>query len=168
MSSRNQPSENFERGTSNQLIKPNKRRSINVRQLAIIAGIVFVLGPGACSKPDDSRNTTSSSGTTGNQTASTSNTTSDNTTASTSNTGVTASDQSNNDADRKVVQDVRKALTSDDSLSTSAQNVTVVSDNGKVTLRGSVKDQAEKQKIQDKAMQVAGVTNVDNQLTVTQ
>jgi osmotically-inducible protein OsmY len=143
-----------------------------VKQLAILAGIFLVLGLGACSKSDRSGN----SGTTDNQTASspTSNTTSDtansasNTTASSSNTGVTASDQPNNDADRKVVQDVRKALTSDDSLSTSAQNVTVVSDNGKITLRGSVKDQAEKQKVQDKAMQVAGVTNVDNQLTVTQ
>jgi osmotically-inducible protein OsmY len=68
----------------------------------------------------------------------------------------------------KVVQDVRKALTSDDSLSTAAHNVTVVSTNGNVTLRGSVKDQSEKQKVQEKAMQVAGVTNVDNQLTVTQ
>ena len=137
-----------------------------MRQLAILAGIFLVLGAGACSKSDNSG--TSSSTPTDNRTASSAPTTPDNQTASTSNTGVTASDQPENDADRKVVQDVRKALTSDDSLSTSAQNVTVVSANGKVTLRGSVKDQSEKQKIQDKAMQVAGVTNVDNQLTVTQ
>jgi len=137
-----------------------------VRQLAILAGIFLVLGAGACSKSDNSG---TSSTATDNRTASSAPTTPDtNQTASTSNTGVTASDQPENDADRKVVQDVRKALTSDDSLSTSAQNVTVVSANGKVTLRGSVKDQSEKQKIQDKAMQVAGVTNVDNQLTVTQ
>jgi len=137
-----------------------------VRQFAILAGIFLVLGMTACSKSDNSgTGSSSSSGTPDNRTASSSPT---DTTASTSNTGVTASDQPENDTDRKVVQDVRKALTSDDSLSTSAHNVTVVSSNGKVTLRGSVKDQSEKQKIQDKAMQVAGVTNVDNQLTVTQ
>jgi len=82
--------------------------------------------------------------------------------------GVTASDQPENDADRKIIQDVRQALTADNTLSTSAQNVTVVSNNGNVTLRGNVKDDSEKQKIVDRAMQVAGVTNVDNQLTVTQ
>jgi osmotically-inducible protein OsmY len=80
----------------------------------------------------------------------------------------TASDQPTNEADSKVVQDVRQALTSDSSLSTSAQNVTVVASNGTVTLRGNVKDSTEKQKVADKAMQVAGVSNVDNQLTVTQ
>jgi len=85
-----------------------------------------------------------------------------------SNTAPTASDQPENETDRKIIQDVRKALTSDDSLSTSAQNVTVVSSNGNVTLRGSVKDDSEKQKIVDKATQVAGVSKVDNQLTVTQ
>jgi len=143
-----------------------------VKQLAILAGLFLVLGAAACSKSDNNSGTSGSSSSTtpDNRTASSSsNTASDaNQTASASNTGVTASDQPENDADRKVVQDVRKALTSDDSLSTSAQNVTVVSANGKITLRGSVKDQSEKQKIQDKAMQVAGVTNVDNQLTVTQ
>ena len=92
----------------------------------------------------------------------------DNQMASRTDRGVTASDQPENDADRKIIQEVRQALTSDSSLSTSAQNVTVVSNNGNVTLRGSVKDDSEKQKIVNKATQVAGVTNVDNQLTVTQ
>lgn len=69
--------------------------------------------------------------------------------------GTTASDQPENDADRTIIQEVRQALTSDDSLSTNPQNVTVVSNNGNVTLRGAVKDVSEKQKIADKAMQVA-------------
>ncbi|HEY7166081.1 MAG TPA: BON domain-containing protein [Candidatus Binatia bacterium] len=136
-----------------------------MKQLAVLAGIFLLLGLGACSKSDNSN---TSSTTSDNQTASSASNTTSNQTASTSNTGVTASDQPSNDADMKVVQDVRKALTSDDSLSTAAHNVTVVSTNGNVTLRGSVKDQSEKQKVQEKAMQVAGVTNVDNQLTVTQ
>jgi hyperosmotically inducible protein len=118
----------------------------------LLVSLLVVFAMAACSKSDDSRSGASST---------------DNRVAS--NTGApTASDQPENETDRKVVQEVRKALTSDSSLSTAAQNVTVVSSNGNVTLRGSVKDDSEKQKIQEKAMQVAGVTNVDNQLTVTQ
>jgi hyperosmotically inducible periplasmic protein len=82
--------------------------------------------------------------------------------------GVTASDQPENDTDRKIIQQIRQALTSDSSLSMSAQNVTVVSSNGNVTLRGGVKDDSEKQKIATAATRVSGVTNVDNLLTVTQ
>ena len=119
---------------------------------ALLVGLFLALALAACSKSDNSQSGVSS---TDNRMAS-------NTAAP------TASDQPENETDRKIIQDVRKALTSDDSLSTSAQNVTVVSSNGNVTLRGSVKDSTEKQKIADKATQVAGVSKVDNQLTVTQ
>jgi osmotically-inducible protein OsmY len=78
----------------------------------------------------------------------------------------TASDQPENEADRKITQQVRQAVTKDDSLSTSAQNVTIVTQDGKVTLRGTVKSQSEKQKIADKAKQVAGVRSVDNLISV--
>lgn len=80
----------------------------------------------------------------------------------------TASDQSGDEADRKITQQIRQAVTKDDSLSTSAQNVTIVTQAGKVTLRGTVKSQGEKQKIAEKAKQVSGVKNVDNQITVKQ
>jgi len=123
-----------------------------MKVLGLIASLFLLLAIAACSKSDNRSG--SSSPSTTNQAA--------------SNTAPTASDQPENETDRKIVQDVRQALTSDSSLSTSAQNVTVVSANGTVTLRGSVKDSSEKQKVGDKAMQVAGVTNVDNQLTVTQ
>ena len=123
-----------------------------MKVLGLIASLFLLLAIAACSKSDNRSG--SSSPSTTNQTA--------------SNTAPTASDQPENETDRKIAQDVRQALTSDSSLSTSAQNVTVVSANGTVTLRGSVKDSSEKQKVADKAMQVAGVTNVDNQLTVTQ
>jgi len=83
-------------------------------------------------------------------------------------TAPTASDQPENEADRKITQQIRQALTKDDSLSTSAQNVTVVTQNGKVTLRGTVKSDTEKRKIADKAKEVSGVKNVDNQITVRQ
>jgi hyperosmotically inducible protein len=83
-------------------------------------------------------------------------------------TSPTASDQSENEADRKITQQIRQAVTKDDSLSTSAQNVKIVTQDGKVTLRGTVKSESEKQKIAEKAKEVSGVKNVDNQITVRQ
>jgi hyperosmotically inducible periplasmic protein len=120
------------------------------RVMLVLSSLLIVMMLGACSKSDKTSSSTSPS---------------DNQMAS---KGPTASDQPTNEADTKVAQDVRQALTSDSSLSTAAQNVTVVASNGTVTLRGNVKDSSEKQKVADKAMQVAGVSNVDNQLTVTQ
>ncbi|HUK41096.1 MAG TPA: BON domain-containing protein [Candidatus Acidoferrales bacterium] len=119
---------------------------------SLIASLFLLMAITACSKSDNSQSTSSTS--TSSEMA--------------SNTAPTASDQPTNEADTKIAQDVRQALTSDSSLSTAAQNVTVVASNGTVTLRGNVKDSTEKQKVADKATQVAGVSNVDNQLTVTQ
>jgi osmotically-inducible protein OsmY len=82
------------------------------------------------------------------------------------NPGPTASDQLENEADRNLTQQIRQRVVEDGSLSTSAHNVTIVSQNGNVTLRGNVKDESEKEKIAATAKQVAGVNKVDNQLTV--
>jgi hyperosmotically inducible periplasmic protein len=79
----------------------------------------------------------------------------------------TPGDQAENEADRTITQNIRQAITSDDSLSTNAQNVKIISNNGNVTLRGPVKSAKEKQDIESKAKQVAGVKRVDNQLEVT-
>jgi hyperosmotically inducible protein len=80
----------------------------------------------------------------------------------------TASDQPENEADRKITQAVRQAITKDDSLSTSAQNVKIITQDGKVTLRGTVTSDSEKQKIADKAKQVSGVKTVENLISVKQ
>jgi osmotically-inducible protein OsmY len=80
----------------------------------------------------------------------------------------TASDQSENEADRKITQQIRQAVVKDDSLSTSAQNVKIITQDGKVTLRGTVNSDSEKQKIADKAKKVSGVKNVNNLITVKQ
>jgi hyperosmotically inducible protein len=82
-------------------------------------------------------------------------------------TGKTASDQPENETDRKIAQQIRQKVVEDNSLSTTAHNVTIVSENGNVTLRGSVKDQSEKEKVAAAAKQVAGVNKVDNQLQVS-
>jgi osmotically-inducible protein OsmY len=78
----------------------------------------------------------------------------------------TAQDQSESEADRKISQDIRAALTSDDSLSTNAKNVKVITRDGTVTLRGPVKSDKEKTQIEAKAKHVTGVQRVENQLEV--
>jgi osmotically-inducible protein OsmY len=78
----------------------------------------------------------------------------------------TAGDQSENEADRKITQEVRKSIVADDKLSTSAQNVKIITNDGKVTLRGPVKSEEEKKAVESKAKQVAGVKNVENQLEI--
>ena len=78
----------------------------------------------------------------------------------------TPGDQAENEGDRTITQNIRRSLTSDDSLSTNAKNVKIISRDGVVTLRGPVKSQEEKTKIEEKAKQVAGVKSVDNQLEI--
>lgn len=78
----------------------------------------------------------------------------------------TTGDQSENEADRTITQNIRRAVTADDSLSSNAKNVKIITNNGTVTLRGPVKSEKEKAEIEAKAKQVAGVKGVDNQLEV--
>ena len=61
---------------------------------------------------------------------------------------------------------VRRAVVDDKALSTTAHNVKMVALNGVITLRGPVKNEGEKQKIEELAKQVAGVTRVVNQLDI--
>jgi len=75
-------------------------------------------------------------------------------------------DQAENESDREVSANVRKAVVADDSLSVNAQNIKIVTSNGTVTLRGPVKTAREKDAIESKAKQVAGVGSVVNLLEV--
>lgn len=75
-------------------------------------------------------------------------------------------DQKENQADVKITAEVRRMITSDDTMSVNARNVKIVTANGMVTLRGPVNSQAEKDAIETKAKGVAGVSSVDNQLEV--
>ena len=79
---------------------------------------------------------------------------------------VTPGDQSENEADRTVTQQIRRAVVSDDSLSTLAKNVKIITTDGVVTLRGPVQSPHEKEAIEAKARQFAGINQVDNQLEV--
>ncbi|HEV7816609.1 MAG TPA: BON domain-containing protein [Janthinobacterium sp.] len=74
--------------------------------------------------------------------------------------------QSNAAADRKLLAAVRRAVVQDKTLSTTARNVKIMAANGVVTLRGPVKSDDEKSKIETLAKQVDGVSSVDNRLDV--
>jgi hyperosmotically inducible protein len=69
-------------------------------------------------------------------------------------------------SDRDVMQKIRKAVVADKSLSTYGHNVKIISDHGKVTLKGPVHSEEESKKIEAKATEVAGAGNVTNQLSV--
>jgi hyperosmotically inducible periplasmic protein len=80
--------------------------------------------------------------------------------------GTTADQQKENPADRELAQKIRQSINSDKSLSTDAHNVKVIVRNGKVILKGPVQSEDEKQKIVEKAADLAGADNVTNRLSV--
>jgi hyperosmotically inducible periplasmic protein len=80
--------------------------------------------------------------------------------------GTTADQQKENPADRELAQKIRQSINSDKSLSTDAHNVKVVVRNGRVILKGPVQSEEEKQKIVEKAADLAGADNVTNRLSV--
>jgi hyperosmotically inducible periplasmic protein len=79
---------------------------------------------------------------------------------------VTADQQKNNKLDRETTRKIRRALVSDKSLSISAHNVKVISQNGTVTLKGPVRSEDEKKTVEAKAAEIAGASNVKDELTV--
>ena len=80
--------------------------------------------------------------------------------------GQTADQQKETKEDRELSQQIRKAVMNDKSLSTYAHNVKIISQNGTVTLRGPVRNEDERAAIEAKAKEVAGVSAVNNELTV--
>jgi hyperosmotically inducible periplasmic protein len=69
-------------------------------------------------------------------------------------------------ADRQLAQQIRRAMTKDKSLSTFAHNVTIICQNGMVTLRGPVRSEDEKQSVEGKAIEVVGSNHVTSELAV--
>lgn len=80
----------------------------------------------------------------------------------------TPMDQSNDPADIQLAAKVRAAIVSDDSLSMSAHNLKLLAAKGTVTLRGPVKDAAEKARVESVVRTVVGVNKVENQLDIKQ
>lgn len=91
----------------------------------------------------------------------------DNSEMNKTNRGTPNADQAKNTlADRETMQKIRKSIMDDESLSVYAQNIKVIAQNGRVTLKGVVHTLEEKNNIGTKATDVAGNDNVTNKITV--
>jgi hyperosmotically inducible periplasmic protein len=78
----------------------------------------------------------------------------------------TADQQKNGQSDLELTRQIRRSIVQDASLSTYAHNVKIISQNGKVTLKGPVRSDDEKQAIEAKASEVAGKDNIVSELTI--
>jgi hyperosmotically inducible protein len=78
----------------------------------------------------------------------------------------TADQAKNAQTDREIMQKIRRAVVGDKSLSTYGHNVKIISEHGKVTLKGPVRSEEESKNIEAKAIEVAGAGNVTNMLAV--
>ncbi len=78
----------------------------------------------------------------------------------------TADQATNTKTDRDLMKKIRQSIMSDKSLSTDAHNIKVIAQNGKVTLKGPVRSDDEKNTVESKAVEVAGAGNVTDELTV--
>jgi osmotically-inducible protein OsmY len=79
---------------------------------------------------------------------------------------ITPFSQSSDSSDVEMTRKIRRALMEDKSLSTTARNVKVVTVGGTVILRGPVKSEHEKAAIAHKALHIAGVGHVNDQLEI--
>jgi len=79
---------------------------------------------------------------------------------------LTPMDQKEDPADLSTTASIRREILKTQGLSSTADNVKVITADGKVTLRGVVKDKNEKDQIQKIAERVAGAGKVDNQLEI--
>jgi osmotically-inducible protein OsmY len=78
----------------------------------------------------------------------------------------TADQQKENAADRELTRSIRRSLMDDKDLSSYAHNVKIISQGGKVTLKGPVRSEDEKRVVEAKATKVAGEGHVTNQMSV--
>ena len=74
-------------------------------------------------------------------------------------------DQNEDQPDIDITAKIRKQVV-DTKMSVEAQNVKIITQDGKVTLRGPVKTAEEKKQIEDIARAVAGAGNVESQLEI--
>ena len=78
----------------------------------------------------------------------------------------TSGNQSNSPEDVKITAAIRRAIVKDHSLTATAKNVKIITSDGTVTLRGPVKNEAEKTKIAELAQSAAGKEKIEDQLEV--
>ena len=79
---------------------------------------------------------------------------------------VTADQQKQNKSDIEITRNIRRAIVKDDSLSTYAHNIKIITQDGAVTLKGPVRSAEEKAEIEKKAADVAGAGRVTSQIGI--
>jgi sporulation protein YlmC with PRC-barrel domain len=80
---------------------------------------------------------------------------------------LTPLDQGNSKADVSITAQIRKEIVAGRNMSVNAKNVKIITNAGRVTLRGPVNTAEEKRLIGEIAARIARFENVDNQLEVT-
>lgn len=131
----------------------------------ILSALVVLALCGGCN--DSSKSNTSGSGSRSTS-GSTSTANRDNTVVNTrdrDSTATTPIDQKENKVDIGITARIRKEVVAT-KMSVNAQNVKIMTQDGKVTLRGPVKTAEEKKQIEEIAHSVAGAANVDSHLEV--
>jgi len=79
---------------------------------------------------------------------------------------LTADQQAETQQDRKLTQQIRRAIVKDKSLSTYAHNLKIVTVGGMVTLKGPVRSAEEKQAVEEMAAQIAGPEKIKNEMDI--
>jgi hyperosmotically inducible periplasmic protein len=82
------------------------------------------------------------------------------------NYGATPFNQGNNRRDMEITALIRQDIMAEESLSINAKNVKIITNGGRVQLRGWVNSSSEKNTVAQFANRHAGYANVSNQLTV--
>jgi hyperosmotically inducible protein len=79
---------------------------------------------------------------------------------------VTADQQKVNKSDQETARQIRKAVVADKTLSTYAHNVKIVVQDGRVTLKGPVRSEAERDAVTKIAGNIAGADHVSNEIDI--
>jgi osmotically-inducible protein OsmY len=79
---------------------------------------------------------------------------------------LTADQQGETKQDREITQEIRRAIVKDNSLSTYAHNVKIITVGGMVTLKGPVRSEKEKRAIEEKAVQIAGNDKIKSEIDI--
>jgi osmotically-inducible protein OsmY len=78
----------------------------------------------------------------------------------------TADQGKNNVSDRELAAKIRREIVKDKNLSTYGHNVKIIAEHGKVTLKGPVNSEDEKQAIKEHARKYVSEGNINDELTV--
>lgn len=79
---------------------------------------------------------------------------------------LTASEQGTSKRDLEITKRIRESVLDNEQLSFTAKNVKIITVDGRVTLRGPVRNQAERREIEKAALAIAGDGQVSNQIEV--